>query len=139
MSTDAWFADYTSGAFFGAPGKSPITEPDRVLRDLAKNPTGHGPDWWDGFGTGLADAAGSFGPEDPAAGEWLSDPQSVAGYLFVQLTNSVVTVDAGAVRLDRAVEDCQRLLEHLGVEPTAAASPSNVLPFARRQLRDGAR
>lgn len=129
MSTDAWFADYTSGAFFGA---------------RAELAPGHGPDWWDGFSAGLVDAAGAFGPEDAEAREWLGDPQSVAGYLFVQLASSVVTVDPGAVRLDRAVEDCQRLLEHLGVEPAdiseidSLGTQSNVLPFRPRHTKDGA-
>lgn len=116
MSTDSWFADYTAGAFFPAPRKT------------------H--DWWEGFGTGLADMAGALTPEEPERREWLSDPQSVAGYLFVMLAHSAVTVDAGAVRLDRAAEDCQRLLEHLGVEPVEA-TPSNVLPF--RPVKGGTR
>lgn len=131
MSADSWFADYAAGSFL------PPTTP-QIRHARAESSTSHGPEWWDGFSAGLTDAAGTFSPEDPDASEWLGNPWAVAGYLFVHLTHSAVTVDAGAVRLDRAVEDAQRLLEHLGVEP-AAPMPSNVLPFKVRPVKGGAR
>lgn len=130
MSVDAWFADYAAGSF--------LPDPAPACRIL----TGHSGDWWDGFSTGITDSLDAFGgdtgqPGDDT-GEWLTSPSAVTGYLFVHLVKAGLPLDAGAVRLDRAAEDCQRLLEHLGVEPTAATPASNVLPFAPRQLR-GAR